>query len=48
MSPAASLCATGVGAVIGLAVGVALEVMIERPNVAMLKLMGILKTKDKA
>ncbi len=48
MSPAASPRAAGVGAVVGSAVGVAPEVMFERANVAMLKLTGILKSKDKA
>ncbi len=43
MSPAASPRAAGVGAVVGSAAGVAPEVMIERANVAMLKLTGILK-----
>jgi hypothetical protein len=47
MSPTAFLHAAGVGAVIGLAAGVAPEVMIEHANVAMLKLTGILQTKDK-
>ncbi len=47
-SHAASPSATGVGAVVGSAVAVAHEVMIERANVAMLKLTGILKLKDKA
>jgi hypothetical protein len=44
----ASPCATGVGAVVRSAVAVAHEVMIECKNVAMLKLTGILKSKDKA
>ncbi len=47
-SPAASPRTTGVGAVVGPAAGVAPEVMIEHANVAMLKLTGILKLKDKA
>jgi hypothetical protein len=47
-SPAASPRAAGVGAVVGSAASVAPEVMIERANVAMLKLTGILKLKDKA
>ncbi len=45
---AASPCATGVGAVVGSVAAVAHEVMIERTNVAMLKLTRILKLKDKA
>ncbi len=44
---AASPRTTGVGAVVGSAAAVAYEVMIERENVAMLKLTGILKSKDK-
>jgi hypothetical protein len=48
MSPAASPRAAGVGAVVESAVGVAPEVMIERANVAMIKLTGVLKLKDKA
>ncbi len=44
----ASPRATGVGVVVGLVAAVAHEVMIEHPNVAMLKLTGILKSKDKA
>jgi hypothetical protein len=48
MSPAASPHAAGVDAVIGSAASVAPEVMIEHANVAMLKLTGILKSKDKA
>ncbi len=47
-SPAASPCAAGVGAVVGSVVGVAPEVIIEHANVAMPKLTGILKLKDKA
>jgi hypothetical protein len=47
-SSAASPRAAGVSAVVGSAAGVALEVMFERANVAMLKLTGILKSKDKA
>ncbi len=47
-SPAASPCAAGVGAVVGSAAGVAPEVMIECANVAMFKLTGVLKSKDKA
>ncbi len=47
-SPAASPCAAGVGAVVGSVAGVAPEVMLELANVAMLKLTGILKSKDKA
>jgi hypothetical protein len=47
-SPAASPRAAGVGAVVGLAAGVAPEVMFEHANVAMLKLTGILTSKDKA
>ncbi len=47
-SPAAFPRAAGVGAVVGSAVGVAPEVMFECANVAMLKLTGILKSKDKA
>jgi hypothetical protein len=47
-SSAASPRAAGVGAIVGSAVGVAPEVMIEHTNVAMLKLTGILKSKDKA
>ncbi len=47
-SPAASPRPAGVGAVVGSAAGVAPEVMIERANVAILKLTGILKLKDKA
>ncbi len=47
-SPVASPRAAGHGAVVGSAVGVAPEVMIERANVAMLKLTGILKSKNKA
>ena len=38
--------AAGVGAAVGSATSVAPEVMIERANVAMLKLTGILKSKD--
>ncbi len=45
---AASPCTTGVGAVVGSSAAVAHEVMIERANVAMLKLTEILKLKDKA
>ncbi len=48
MSPAASPRTAGVGAVVGSVVGVASEVMIESVNFAMLKLTGILKSKDKA
>jgi hypothetical protein len=48
MSPTASPRAAGHGAVVGSAAGVAPEVMIEHANVAMLKLTGILKSKDKA
>ncbi len=48
MSPAASPRAAGVGAVVGSGAGVASEVMFERANVAMLKLTGILKSKNKA
>jgi hypothetical protein len=48
MSPAASPCATGVNAVVGSGAGVASEVMFEHANVAMLKLTGILKLKNKA
>jgi hypothetical protein len=48
MSPATSPRAAGVGAVVGSAAGVAPEVMFEHANVAMLKLIGILKSKDKA
>ncbi len=44
----ASPRAACVGAVVGSAVVVAPEVMIERANVSMLKLTGILKMKDKA
>ncbi len=47
-SPAASPRTAGVGAVVGSAAGVAPEVMIERANFAILKLTGILKSKDKA
>jgi hypothetical protein len=47
-SPAASPRAAGLGAVVGSAAGVAPEVMFERANVAILKLTGILKLKDKA
>ncbi len=47
-SRAASPRAAGVGAVVGSAAGVASEVMFERANVAMLKLTGILKLKNKA
>ncbi len=47
-SPATSLRAADVGAVVGSAAGVAPEVMFECANVAMLKLTGILKLKDKA
>ncbi len=46
-SPASTLRASSVGAMIGTA-GIAPEVMIERANMAMLKLTGILKSKDKA
>jgi hypothetical protein len=45
---AASPRTTGVDAVVGSAAAVAHEVMIEHANVAMLKLTGILKLKDKA
>jgi hypothetical protein len=45
---AASPPAAGVGAVVGSAAAVAHDVMIERANVTMLKLTGILKLKDKA
>jgi hypothetical protein len=45
---AASPHATGVGAVVGSEAAVAHEVMIKRANVAMLKLTGVLKLKDKA
>jgi hypothetical protein len=48
MSPAASPRAAGHGAVVGSMAGVAPEVMIEHANVAMLKLTGILKSKNKA
>ncbi len=48
MSPAASPRAAGHGAVVGSVAGVAPEVMIEHANVAMLKLTGILKLKNKA
>ncbi len=48
MSPAASPCTAGHGAVVGSAVGVAPEVLIEGANVAMLKLTGIFKSKNKA
>ena len=48
MSPAASPRTAGVGAVVGSAASVAPEVMFEHANVAMLKLTGILKLKDKA
>jgi hypothetical protein len=44
----ASSCVAGVSAVVGSAAAVAHEVMIECANVAMLKLTGILKLKDKA
>jgi hypothetical protein len=47
MSPAASPRAADVGAVLGSAASVAPEVMFERANVAMLKLTGIFKLKDK-
>jgi hypothetical protein len=45
-SPAASPHTAGVGAVQGTVGAVSPEVMIERANVAMLKLSGILKSKD--
>ncbi len=45
-SPTPSPRAAGVGAVVGSATSVDPEVMIERANVAMLKLTGILKSKD--
>jgi len=45
-SPSPSPRAAGVGAVVGSATSVAPAVMIERANVAMLKLTGILKSKD--
>ncbi len=45
-SPAPSPHATGVGAVVGSAGTVAPDVMIEHANVAMLKLTGILKSKN--
>ena len=45
-SPAASPLAAGVDAVVRSAGAVAPEVMIERANVEMLKLTGILKSKD--
>ena len=45
-SPTPPQRATTVGAVIGMA-AIAPEVMIERANVAMLKLTGILKSKEK-
>ncbi len=45
-SPAASPRTAGVGAVQGTVGAVSPEVMIERANVAMLKLSGILKSKD--
>ncbi len=48
MSPAASPHAAGDRAVVGAGAGVASEVMFERANVAMLKLTGILKLKNKA
>ncbi len=48
MSPTASPPAAGVGAVVRSAAGVAPEVMIEHANFAMLKLTGILESKDKA
>jgi hypothetical protein len=47
-SPASTPRATSVGAMIGTAGIIAPEVMIEQANVAMLKLTGILKSKDKA
>ncbi len=47
-SSAASPRIKGVSAVVGSAVGVAPEVMFEHANVAMLKLTGIFKSKDKA
>jgi hypothetical protein len=40
-------CATTVGVVIGTAAMITPEVMIERANVAMMKLTGILKSKEK-
>ena len=45
-SPASSPHTAGVGAVHGTAGAVPPEVMIERANVAMLKLSGILKSKN--
>jgi hypothetical protein len=45
---AASPRAAGIGTSVGSAAAVAHEVMIEQANVAMLKLTGILKSKDKA
>jgi hypothetical protein len=48
ISPAASPRAADIGAVFGSAAGVASEVMFERANVAMLKLTGILQSKNKA
>ncbi len=48
MSPTASSRAAGVSAVVGSGAGVASEVMFELANVAMLKLTGILKSKNKA
>jgi F0F1-type ATP synthase assembly protein I len=45
---AASPRVAGVSAVVGSVAGVAPEVMFEHANVAMLKLTGILKLKDKA
>ena len=45
-SPTSPQRATTVGAVIGTA-AIAPEVMIERANVAMMKLTGILRTKEK-
>ncbi len=47
ISLAASPRAAGVSAVVGSAASVASEMMFERANVAMLKLTGILKLKNK-
>ena len=47
-SPSGTPRASTVGMMVGSLVGIAPEVMIERANVAMLKLNGILKAKDKA
>jgi hypothetical protein len=47
LSPASTPRASSIGAMIGTA-GITPEVMIEGANMAMLKLTGILKSKDKA